>query len=98
VVSALTWGMWAFLWFLFFLSNTLKKKIDEYIGIVAFVLSWVTLTIPSLLYFLGIWNTQIVSQIMTYVLILSIFYFVASLVKWKFTFKKENDGKEIQAI
>ncbi|CAH2714070.1 hypothetical protein BACCIP111895_01224 [Neobacillus rhizosphaerae] len=98
VVSALTWGMWAFLWFLFFLSNTLKKKIDEYIGIVAFVLSWVTLTIPSLLYFLGIWNTPIVSQIWTYVLILSIFYFVASLVKWKFTFKKENDGKEIQAI
>ncbi|MFJ5717944.1 AmiS/UreI family transporter [Neobacillus sp. NPDC093127] len=98
VVSALTWGMWSFLWFLFFLSNTLKKKIDHYLGKVAFVQSWVTLTIPSLLFFLGVWNTPIVSQIWTCVLILSIFYFAASLFKLKLTFKKENEAKEIQVI
>jgi hypothetical protein len=87
VVDALTWGMWAFLWFLFFLTNTLKKKIDDFLGKVAFVQSWVTLTIPSLLYFLGVWDTQFVSQIWTYVLILSIIFFVVSLFKLKFTFK-----------
>jgi hypothetical protein len=98
IVNTFTWGLWSFLWFLFFLSNALKKKIDHYIGIVAFVLSWVTLTIPSLLYFLGVWNTPRVSQIWTFVLILSIFIFVGSLFKLKFTLKKENGGKEIQAI
>ncbi|MBT2738634.1 AmiS/UreI family transporter [Neobacillus sp. C211] len=98
VVNALTWGMWALLWFLFFLSNALKKKIDTYIGIVAFVQSWVTLTIPALLYFLGVWNTRFVSQIWTLVLILAIVYFVVSLFKMKFSFKKENSGQEIQVI
>ncbi|MBT2730890.1 AmiS/UreI family transporter [Bacillus sp. ISL-75] len=98
VVNALTWGMWALLWFLFFLSNALKKKIDTYIGIVAFVQSWVTLTIPALLYFLGVWNTRLVSQIWTLVLILAIVYFVVSLFKMKFSFKKENSGQEIQVI
>ncbi|QIZ06477.1 acetamide transporter [Priestia megaterium] len=98
VVNALTWGMWALLWSLFFLSNALKKKIDTYIGIVAFVQSWVTLTIPALLYFLGVWNTRIVSQIWTLVLILAIVYFVVSLFKMKFSFKKENSGQEIHVI
>jgi uncharacterized membrane protein len=98
VVNALTWGLWAFLWFLFFLSNALRKKINHYVGIVAFVLSWVTLTIPSLLYFIGVWNTPVVYQIWTYVLILAIFYFAVSLFKWKFPLKKGNGGKEIQAM
>ncbi|MEH7484956.1 AmiS/UreI family transporter [Neobacillus drentensis] len=98
VVNALTWGMWALLWFLFFLSNALKKKIDTYIGIVAFIQSWVTLTIPALLYFLGVWNTRFVSQIWTLVLILAIVYFVVSLFKMKFSFKKEKSGQEIQVI
>ncbi|WP_090636466.1 AmiS/UreI family transporter [Neobacillus massiliamazoniensis] len=98
VVNALTWGMWAFLWFLFFLSNTLKKKIEYYIGLVAFVQSWVTLTIPALLYFLGVWNTQIVIHIWTYVLILSIIFFVGSLFKLKYLFKKESVREEIQVV
>ncbi|MEH7377747.1 AmiS/UreI family transporter [Neobacillus drentensis] len=98
VVNALTWGMWALLWFLFFLSNALKKKIDTYIGIVAFVQSWVTLTIPALLYFLGVWNTRFVSQIWTLVLILAIVYFVVSLFKMKFSYKKESSGQEIEVI
>jgi uncharacterized membrane protein len=83
-VSAITWGMWAYLWFLFFLSNSLQKNIDHHIAKVAFVQSWVTLTIPSLLYFLGVWNTPIVNQIWSYVLIGSIFYFVICLVKVRF--------------
>ncbi|EKN64769.1 AmiS/UreI transporter [Neobacillus bataviensis LMG 21833] len=99
VVNALTWGMWSFLWFLFFLSNALKKKIDHYLGFVAFVQSWVTLTIPSLLYFLGIWNTPPVAQIWTYVLILSIFSFVAaSIFKLKIAFKKGDEAKEMPAV
>ncbi|MCL6573823.1 MAG: AmiS/UreI family transporter [Bacillus sp. (in: Bacteria)] len=98
VVGALTWGMWVFLWFLFFLSNALKKEINYYIGIVAFVQSWVTLTIPALLYFLGVWNTPLVSQIWIYVLVLSISYFVVSFFKLKITLKRENSGKEIQVI
>lgn len=98
IVSALTWGMWAFLWFLFFVSNTLKKKIDAYIGIVAFVQSWVTLTIPALFYFLGVSNTPMISQVWAFVLMLAIVYFVVSLFKLKFSFKKENSSQEIQAI
>jgi putative amide transporter protein len=98
VVNALTWGMWVFLWFLFFLSNALNKKIDQYIGIVAFVQSWVTLTIPALLYFLGVWNTQIVYQIWICVLILAIFYFVVSFFKLKVSYKKENSGQTIELI
>ncbi|MFF2448244.1 AmiS/UreI family transporter [Neobacillus sp. NPDC058068] len=98
IVSALTWGMWAFLWFLFFLSNSLKKKIDYYLGMVAFVQSWVTLTMPSMLYFLGVWNTQSVYQIWTYVLLLSIFYFVVILFKGKFSLKKESGRKEINVL
>lgn len=98
IVNALTWAMWAFLWFLFFLSNALKKKIDPYIGKVAFVQSWVTLTIPALFYFLGISNSPLVAQIWTYVLILGFVYFAVSLIKSKFSFKKENSGQEIQVI
>jgi len=98
VVNALTWGMWSFLWFLFFLSNALGKKIDHYIGKVAFVQSWVTLTIPSLLYFLGIWNTHIVHQIWTSVLILAIVYFVVSFYSLKFSDQNDNIGQEIQEI
>ncbi|MBV7505078.1 acetamide transporter [Bacillus sp. sid0103] len=98
IVNALTWGMWAYLWFLFFLSNSLKKKIDTYIGLVAFVQSWVTLTIPALLYFLGVSNTPIVLKVWTFVLMLAIVYFVVSLFKMKISFKKENSGQEIQVI
>lgn len=98
VVSALTWGMWVLLWFLFFLSNALKKEINYYIGIVAFVQSWVTLTIPALLYFLGVWNTPLVSQIWIYVLVLSMSVFVVSFFKLKFTLKRENSSKEFQLI
>lgn len=80
-VNAITWGMWAFLWFLFFLSNSLQMKIDHYLGKVAIIQSWVTLTIPALLYFLGIWNTPVVNQIWLIVSIGSIVYFCLGLFK-----------------
>ncbi|PFP28603.1 acetamide transporter [Bacillus sp. AFS073361] len=98
VVNALTWAMWAFLWFLFFLSNALHKKIDHYIGLVAFVQSWVTLTIPALLYFLGVWNTPMVDQIWTYVLILAIVYFIISFFSGKLSYKRESNIQVINAL
>jgi putative amide transporter protein len=93
-VSAITWGMWAFLWFLFFLSNSLGMKIDHYLGMVAFVQSWVTLTIPSLLYFLGIWNTPVVKEIWLIVLIVSIVYFCISLFQFRLPIGKSNQRLE----
>jgi putative amide transporter protein len=96
VVNGLTWGMWAFLWFLFFLSNSLKKKIDTYIGYVAFVQSWVTLTIPSLLFFLGIWGTPVVTQIWSIVLIGSLIFFAVMLFKFSGTAKKQSGAKGIR--
>lgn len=98
VVNALIWAMWAFLWFLFFLSNSLGKKIDTYIGIVAMVQSWVTATIPALLYFLGLWGTPLVNQIWTAVLVLAIVYFAISLFRLRFTFQKENVSKNASDV
>lgn len=98
VVNALTGALWAFLWYLFFLSNALNKKIEHDTGMVAFVQSWVTLTIPALLYFLGVWNTQIVYQIWICVVILAIVYFVVSFFKSKISYKNDNSGQTIQVI
>ncbi|MBY0148888.1 AmiS/UreI family transporter [Neobacillus niacini] len=98
VVNALTWGLWAFLWFLFFLTGSLKWKIDGYVGIAAIVLSWVTLTIPAMFYFLGIWTTPALQQIWTWVLSLTIVFFVVSLFSPKLSFRKEKSGSEVQAI
>ena len=53
VVNALTWFMWALLWYLFFVLNTQKKNINQYLGRIAFIQSWVTLTLPSLFLFYG---------------------------------------------
>ncbi|WP_134683774.1 AmiS/UreI family transporter [Brevibacillus migulae] len=80
MVGAMTWLMWAFLWFLFFLANTRKLAIHAYVAKVAFVQSWVTLTIPSLLYFTGVWGTALVQQLWIYVSALSIVYFLVELL------------------
>lgn len=95
VVNALTWAMWAFLWFLFFLSNALKKNIDSYIGIVALIQSWVTLTIPAMLYFLGVWNSPTTIQIWTIVLLLGFVAFAVSLIRVRFSFKKDSKEGQI---
>jgi putative amide transporter protein len=98
IVNALTWAMWAFLWFLFYLLNTHKMKIEQYLGRVAFVQSWVTLTIPALFYFLDVSKSPVVMRIWTYVLILGFVYFVVSLIKNKLIFKKETSRQEVQAL
>ncbi|WP_071460376.1 AmiS/UreI family transporter [Bacillus massilinigeriensis] len=86
-VSALTWLMWALLWFLFFLSMGLGKKIDAYVGKVAFIQSWLTLTIPSLLSMIGVWKMPEVKNTWIIIALISISYFTIAAYKW-------NRGKE----
>lgn len=83
MLNALTWLMWAFLWVLFFLSNACNIKIEEYVAKVAFVQSWVTLTIPSMLYLVGVWGAPIVQQVWLYVSALSLACFMFELIAMK---------------
>ncbi|WP_409295301.1 AmiS/UreI family transporter [Peribacillus sp. SCS-26] len=57
IIGALTWIMWAVLWGLFYVLNVWKKDISAYTGRVAFVQSWVTLTIPALLSMTEMWDS-----------------------------------------
>jgi hypothetical protein len=92
-VNTLTWIMWAFLWFLFFLSMALEWKIEMFIGRIAFVQSWVTLTIPALLSLTGVWNLPVVNQIWIWVSLASIVYFII----WTFQYKKIKEYDHISA-
>ncbi|MGE1041793.1 AmiS/UreI family transporter [Bacillus wiedmannii] len=83
VVNALTWFMWALLWYLFFVLNTQKKNIDQYLGRIAFVQSWVTLTLPSLFYFMGVWGEGFVYELWVYVSVISILYFCYCIYKYR---------------
>ena len=83
VVNALTWFMWALLWYLFFVLNTQKKNINQYLGRIAFVQSWVTLTLPSLVYFMGVWGEGFVYELWVYVSIISILYFCYCIYKYR---------------
>ncbi|WP_088322403.1 AmiS/UreI family transporter [Bacillus cereus] len=83
VVNALTWFMWALLWYLFFVLNTQKKNINQYLGRVAFVQSWVTLTLPSLFYFMGVWGEGFVYELWVYVSVISILYFCYCIYKYR---------------
>ncbi|EJQ01153.1 AmiS/UreI family transporter [Bacillus paranthracis] len=83
VVNALTWFMWALLWYLFFVLNTQKKNINQYLGRIAFVQSWVTLTLPSLFYFMGVWGEGFVYELWVYVSIISILYFCYCIYKYR---------------
>ena len=91
IINTITWGMWAYLWFLFYLSMALNKKIDIYIGKVAFVQSWVTLTIPSLFSLTGMWQTKGISNIWIYIQVISLVYFCFCTVKTILTAKKQKD-------
>lgn len=84
VVGALTWLMWAYLWFLFYLLNSLNKKIETYVGKVAFVQSWLTLTFPSLLSMAGLWKNPQIVHAWIYLLIVAFIYFAAITIKIKF--------------
>ncbi|PDY18541.1 MULTISPECIES: AmiS/UreI family transporter [Bacillus cereus group] len=83
VVNALTWFMWALLWYLFFVLNTQKKNINQYLGRIAFVQSWVTLTLPSLFYFMGVWGEGFVYELWVYVSVISILYFCYCIYKYR---------------
>ncbi|HFK1687180.1 AmiS/UreI family transporter [Bacillus paranthracis] len=83
VVNALTWFMWALIWYLFFVLNTQKKNINQYLGRIAFVQSWVTLTLPSLFYFMGVWGEGFVYELWVYVSIISILYFCYCIYKYR---------------
>ncbi|KOS23982.1 acetamide transporter [Bacillus anthracis] len=83
VVNALTWFMWALLWYLFFVLNTQKKNINQYLGRIAFVQSWVTLTLPSLFYFMGVWGEGFVYELWVYVSVISILYFFYCIYKYR---------------
>ncbi|MFU2032192.1 acetamide transporter [Bacillus wiedmannii] len=83
VVNALTWFMWALLWYLFFVLNTQKKNINQYLGRIAFVQSWVTLTLPSLFYFMGVWGEGLVYELWVYVSVISILYFCYCIYKYR---------------
>ncbi|MBA9026618.1 AmiS/UreI family transporter [Peribacillus huizhouensis] len=79
-VTALTWLMWAFLWYLFYALNILKKPIEEFVGKVALVQSFVTLTFPALLSFIGVWEELVIQRIWLVVLSASILYFIKGAV------------------
>ncbi|AZJ23510.1 acetamide transporter [Bacillus wiedmannii bv. thuringiensis] len=83
VVNALTWFMWALLWYLFFVLNTQKKNINQYLGRIAFVQSWVTLTLPSLFYFMGVWGEGFVYELWVYVSVISILYFCYCIYRYR---------------
>ena len=83
VVNALTWFMWALLWYLFFVLNTQKKNINQYLGRIAFVQSWVTLTLPSLFYFMGVWGEGFVYELWVYVSVISILYFCYCIYEYR---------------
>ncbi|EMI9088224.1 MULTISPECIES: AmiS/UreI family transporter [Bacillus] len=83
VVNALTWFMWALLWYLFFVLNTQKKNINQYLGRIAFVQSWVTLTLPSLFYFMGVWGEGFVYELWVYVSVISILYCCYCIYKYR---------------
>ncbi|MGG5740874.1 MULTISPECIES: AmiS/UreI family transporter [Bacillus cereus group] len=83
VVNALTWFMWALLWYLFFVLNTQKKNINQYLGRIAFVQSWVTLTLPALFYFMGVWGEGFVYELWVYVSVISILYFCYCIFKYR---------------
>ncbi|WP_079510042.1 AmiS/UreI family transporter [Mesobacillus jeotgali] len=85
IVSTLTWLMWAYLWFLFFLSMGMNKKIDAYIGKVAMVQSWLTLTFPALLSMTGLWKTDQVTSAWIYFSIAAFMYFAYITIKLKKT-------------
>lgn len=84
-VTAVTWLMWAYQWFLFYTLNITGKAIEQYVSKVAMIQSWCTLTIPSLLYFIGVWQNDIVQHASLIILLVSIGYFIKGAMDLKMT-------------
>lgn len=77
-LGMITWMIWSFLWLLFYISLTLKKNIDRYIGRVAIVVSWLTLTAPAMFTLTGISDSPFVKTLLMGGTILAIIYFIVS--------------------
>lgn len=88
VVNAITWLMWSFLWFLFFVINTQKLQINKFVGKVAIVQSWTTLTLPALFSLIGIWGSKLMYNFWIIVLGFSILYFCYAAYKLFFHQKR----------
>jgi hypothetical protein len=86
--------MWAFLWFLFYLSSALKKPYEAFIGKVAFVQSWVTLTLPSLFMLLDMWQIAKLQQIWIFVCAASFVYFAVEAI----LFFKDRKQEQLQEL
>ncbi|OIK16015.1 urease accessory protein UreI [Bacillus sp. MUM 116] len=87
LVNAFTWLMWSLLWFLFFVINTKKINIDKFVGKVAIVQSWTTLTLPSLFSLIGIWGSNMMKTFWMILLGFSFLYF-GYLAYKQFYYKK----------
>ncbi len=70
---------------MFYVLNILKKPVEQYVSKVAFVQSWVTLTLPAILYLIGVWQDQFIQRLWLIILLASIIYFI----------KEANDIKDI---
>ena len=70
---------------MFYVLNILKKPVEQYVSKVAFVQSWVTLTLPGILYLIGVWQDQFIQRLWLIILLASIIYFI----------KEANDIKDI---
>lgn len=88
VLNGLLWVMWAYLWYLFFAGLVLGKKIEKYTGIVAFIQSWITITLPAFLMIIGVWQNETITRIWYVILGAAILYFVVQEVKALFQTKK----------
>lgn len=69
------WIFWSFLWLLFFLLLGLGKPIDNYVGKVTLVQSWITATIPAFLSLAGLWE-QISIIVASIIALIAVVYFI----------------------
>ncbi|MFJ7830817.1 AmiS/UreI family transporter [Peribacillus sp. NPDC097206] len=95
MVKGLNWVLWSFLWGMFYLTNCKKLPISEFVGKISLVLSWVTLTIPSLLTLTGVFDNQTIYKAWAIVLVVSIIYI--GYLGYLLFYKKKEKTKAIAA-
>lgn len=95
MVKGLNWVLWSFLWGMFYLTNCKKLPISEFVGKISLVLSWVTLTIPSLLTLTGVFDNQTIYKAWAIVLVGTIIYI--GYLGYLLFYKKKEKPKAIAA-
>ena len=95
MVKGLNWLLWSFLWGMFYLTNCKKLPISEFVGKISLVLSWVTLTIPSLLTLTGVFDNQTIYKAWAIVLVGTIIYI--GYLGYLLFYKKKEKPKAIAA-